>query len=103
MPSRLKYAYFVQDETFPTVIFAQLNQNQEKYLLNVLGEHKVATPYHPQTSGQLDVSNREIKRIVKKMVNPSYKDWSLRLIDALIGMSPYGLVYRKACHLPCGT
>ena len=66
----------------------------------MLREHKVATPYHPQTSGQLDISNREIKRIVKKMVNPSYKDWSLRLIDALIGMSPHGLDYKKACQLP---
>jgi len=23
-------------------------------------QHKVATPYHPQTSGQVEVSNREI-------------------------------------------
>jgi hypothetical protein len=24
--------------------------------------HKVATPYHPQTSGQVEVSNHEIKQ-----------------------------------------
>ena len=27
--------------------------------------HKMATPYHPQTSGQVDISNREIKHILK--------------------------------------
>nr|XP_028954660.1 uncharacterized protein LOC114823328 [Malus domestica] len=45
--------------------------------------HKVATPYHPQTSGQAEVSNREIKQILEKTVGPNRKDWSLRLNDAL--------------------
>ncbi|CAN6685808.1 unnamed protein product [Malus baccata var. baccata] len=45
--------------------------------------HKVSTPYHPQTNGQAEVSNREIKQILEKTVGPTRKDWSLRLDDAL--------------------
>jgi len=45
--------------------------------------HKVATPYHPQTSGQVELANREIKQILEKTVNPNRKDWSLKLNDVL--------------------
>jgi hypothetical protein len=45
--------------------------------------HKVATLYHPLTSGQVEVSNHEIKHILEKTMNPNRKDWSLRLNDAL--------------------
>ncbi|XP_057803281.1 uncharacterized protein LOC131018584 [Salvia miltiorrhiza] len=45
--------------------------------------HKVATPYHPQTSGQAETSNRQIKGILEKTVQPSRKDWSIKLSDAL--------------------
>ena len=55
-----------------------------KGLLEKYGvRHNVATPYHPQTSGQVEVSNREIKQILSKTVNASRTDWSRRLDDAL--------------------
>ncbi|KAM2851329.1 hypothetical protein PS2_027469 [Malus domestica] len=73
-------------------------------------KHQVSTPYHPQTSGQAEVSNREIKQILEKTVGPTWKDWSLRLDDALwacrtayktpLGMSQFRQIYGKLCHLP---
>ena len=72
--------------------------------------HKISISYHPQTNGQAEVSNREIKSILEKIVQPDRKNWSQRLEDVLwayqtayktpIGMSSYRVVFEKSCHLP---
>ncbi|RVW86275.1 Transposon Ty3-I Gag-Pol polyprotein [Vitis vinifera] len=86
------------------------NKSFETLLAKYEVKHKVATPYHPQTSGQVELANREIKNILMKVVNVNRKDWSTKLLDSLwayrtayktiLGMSPYRIVYGKACHLP---
>ncbi|RDX64396.1 Pol polyprotein, partial [Mucuna pruriens] len=71
--------------------------------------HRIATAYHPQTNDQVEVFNREIKKMLPKMTNPSRKDWSRLLEDTLwahkttyrtpLGMSPYWIVFGKTYHL----
>nr|GEW28132.1 reverse transcriptase domain-containing protein [Tanacetum cinerariifolium] len=72
--------------------------------------HHLATAYHPQTNGQVEVSNRGLKRILERMVGENRASWFEKLDDALwafrtayktpIGCTPYKLVYEKSCHLP---
>nr|GEV80574.1 hypothetical protein [Tanacetum cinerariifolium] len=72
--------------------------------------HWLATSYHPQTSGQVKVSNYGLKRILERTVGENHTSWSDKLDDALwtfrtayetlIGCTPYKLVYGKSCHLP---
>nr|GEW09787.1 reverse transcriptase domain-containing protein [Tanacetum cinerariifolium] len=72
--------------------------------------HRLATPYHPQISGHVEVSNRGLKRILERAVGENRASWSNKLDDALwafrtayktpIGCTPYKLAYGKACHLP---
>nr|GEW43035.1 reverse transcriptase domain-containing protein [Tanacetum cinerariifolium] len=72
--------------------------------------HRLATAYDPQTSGQVEVSNCGLKRILERTVGKNRASWSEKLEDTLwdfrtayktpIGCTPYKLVYGKSCHLP---
>nr|GEW23833.1 reverse transcriptase domain-containing protein [Tanacetum cinerariifolium] len=70
----------------------------------------IVKAYHPQTSGQVELSNRGLKRILERTIGENRASWSDKLDDALwafrtahktpIGYTPYKLVYGKACHPP---
>nr|GEU66658.1 reverse transcriptase domain-containing protein [Tanacetum cinerariifolium] len=81
-----------------------------KFMLKYGVTHRLSTVYHPQISGQVEVSNRGLKRILERTVGENHASWSDKLDDALwafctayktpIGCTPYKLVDGKACHLP---
>ncbi|GJW67571.1 reverse transcriptase domain-containing protein [Tanacetum coccineum] len=62
------------------------------------------------TSGQVEVTNRGLKRILERTVEKTWPSWSTSRTMALwafrtayktpIGCTPYKLVYGKSCHLP---
>jgi transposase InsO family protein len=82
-----------------------IDQRFRKYILDVDVNYKIATPYHPQTSGQAESLNKQIKNILQKTVNEMGKVWKDKLSDALwsyrttyktpIGMTLHQLVYGK--------
>jgi hypothetical protein len=87
-----------------------IDQTFQKALSEARVDHRIATPYHPQTSGQAETLNKQIKNILQKTVNQLVRNWRSKLSEALwayqtayktpIGMMPYQLVYGKTCHLP---
>nr|GEZ76217.1 reverse transcriptase domain-containing protein [Tanacetum cinerariifolium] len=85
------------------------NDQFSKVMLKYGVTHRLSTAYHPQTSGQVEVTNRGLKRILERTIGENRASWSDKLDDALwafrttykipIGCTPYKLVYGKACHL----
>jgi len=53
-----------------------INKILAKLLLQYGVQHRVATPYHTQTSGQVEVFNRQIKEILEKTMGKAEKEWS---------------------------
>ncbi|GJV68548.1 reverse transcriptase domain-containing protein [Tanacetum coccineum] len=53
------------------------------YVLNSGVTHRLSTPYHPQTIGQVEVTNRGLKRILERTVGENRAPWLDKLDDAL--------------------
>ncbi|GJZ75637.1 reverse transcriptase domain-containing protein, partial [Tanacetum coccineum] len=81
------------------------NDQFAKVMLKYGVTHRLSTAYHPQTSGQVEVSNRALKRILERTVGENRASWSDKLDDALlafrtafktpIGCTPYKLVIAR--------
>ncbi|GKB37964.1 reverse transcriptase domain-containing protein [Tanacetum coccineum] len=83
-----------------------MEKTMKRYGVN----HRFSTSYHPQTSGQVENTNRALKRILEKTIKDNPSIWSRKLDDSLwafrtayktpTGTTPYKLIYGKNCHLP---
>nr|GEZ51653.1 reverse transcriptase domain-containing protein [Tanacetum cinerariifolium] len=81
------------------------NDQFSKVMLKYGVTHRLSTTYHLQTSGQVEVSNRGLKRILERTIGENRASWSNKLDDALwdfctayktpIRCTPYKLVYGK--------
>ncbi|GJZ53362.1 reverse transcriptase domain-containing protein [Tanacetum coccineum] len=86
------------------------NKIMEKTMKRYGVNHRFSTSYHPQISGQVENTNRALKRILEKIVKDNLAVWSRKLDDTLWafhtaykrpnGTTPYKLIYGKNCHLP---
>nr|GEV76335.1 reverse transcriptase domain-containing protein [Tanacetum cinerariifolium] len=90
------------------------NDQFAKVMLKYGVTHRLATAYHPQTSGQVEVSNRGLKRILERTVGENHASWSDKLDDALwdfrtafktpVGCTLYKLIPFTITHVfPYGT
>ncbi|XP_049378131.1 uncharacterized protein LOC125842892 [Solanum stenotomum] len=80
-----------------------------KFVGQIWGKTQSICSVSSQTSGQVEVYNREVQQILQKTVNAQRKDWADKLDDALwayrtvyktpIGTSPYRMVFGKICYL----
>jgi transposase InsO family protein len=64
-----------------------------KTLSEVGVDHRIATPYHPQTTSQAETSNKQIKNILQKIVNQMGRSWRSKLSESL-------WAYQMACKTP---
>ena len=72
-------------------------------------KHLNSTPYRPKMNGAVEAANKNVKRILSKMIE-TYKDWHKQLPYALCayrtsvktstGATPYSLVYGMEAVLP---
>nr|GEW09986.1 reverse transcriptase domain-containing protein [Tanacetum cinerariifolium] len=100
---------FLSAESEDTIIDPEVPTSVARVMLKYGVTHRLSTAYHPQKSGQVEVTNHGLKRILERTVGENRALWSDKLEDALwafrtafktpIGCTPYRLVFGKSCHL----
>jgi transposase InsO family protein len=60
-----------------------IDRRFRRFLSNHGVRHNIVTPYHPQTSGQAIMLNKQIKNILHKTVNEMGIAWKDKLHEAL--------------------
>ncbi|GJV11321.1 reverse transcriptase domain-containing protein [Tanacetum coccineum] len=83
-----------------------------KVMLTYEVTHRLSTAYHPQMSGQVEVSNRGLKRILERTVGENHASWFDKLDNALwalctafktpIGCTPYKIAPDYEDSRACG-
>ncbi|GKB64980.1 reverse transcriptase domain-containing protein [Tanacetum coccineum] len=59
------------------------NEKFDKVMSKYGVTHRLSTAYHPQTSGQVEVTNSRLKRILERTVGENRASWLDKLDDAL--------------------
>nr|GFA34762.1 reverse transcriptase domain-containing protein [Tanacetum cinerariifolium] len=103
--SALKYLFSKKDAKARLLRWVLLHQEFDFKVLDTKRAKNLAADH----LGQVEVSNRGLKRILERTIGENCASWSDKLDDALwafrtayktpIGCTPYKLVYGKACRL----
>ena len=72
--------------------------------------HKIASPYHPQTNGLQERFNQTLEKTLMKCVNEKQNDWDMRIKRILFGyrtsvhastdLAPFTAMFRRDPVLP---
>uniref|UniRef100_A0A3B1J522 Integrase catalytic domain-containing protein n=1 Tax=Astyanax mexicanus TaxID=7994 RepID=A0A3B1J522_ASTMX len=87
-----------------------VNELNENIFATLKIKHAVSSAYHPQTNGQDERTNQNVKRVLRKYVNESHNDWDIHLPAVVYGINtakqsstrhtPYFLFFHRHPHLP---